>query len=97
MWRQGDILFMKETRPLGKTTPKGSNIILHGEATGHSHKVEGAGQIVLSEGTEDQFLVANDNVRIVHEEHHTIELPEGVYRIRRQREFDGEAIRYVHD
>jgi hypothetical protein len=42
--------------------------------------------------------VRGDSAELRHEEHSTITLPKGTYRVRRQREFDGlEAMRVVED
>jgi len=43
------------------------------------------------------YAVVDGKTDLVHEEHNTITLPTGIYQIRRQREYDEKAIRFVQD
>ena len=99
IYRQGDVLF-KEV----KSIPEGGKVrksghILEGEATGHIHRVAELDQAeVLEVGETGLFLsVSSAGVSIVHEDHHTLELPPGNFEIVRQREYSPEAIRNVQD
>lgn len=98
MWRQGDVLIVEmdklpENKML-KRIPDG--VLLYGEATGHAHRVVGAGVFDNNRG-ERIIMAPMGPFKVVHEEHDTIEIPEGYYRIVRQREFDEKQIRYVSD
>lgn len=93
MYRQGDILIV----PI-LTIPNdvqqieyenGQAILAHGEATGHKHAFDKS----------EAILYANDNMYLkiivtqgllVHEEHSTIKIPAGNYKVIRQREYDDE-------
>lgn len=94
MYRQGDLLFVREDsvpewmRRNGKTA---DGVIKLGEATGHAHK------LVDGDLYQRQFIESKGGARVVHEEHDTIELPEGVYRVIRQREFGEQGDATVTD
>ncbi len=102
MWRQGDV-FIERIPKLPKAaqdTPLPHAILVHGEVTGHSHRIEDPSTAALFAGAApgEMFLeVSASNARIVHEEHHPIELDRGAYRVWRQREYSPEAIRHVYD
>lgn len=99
-FRQGDVLLIS-TPDEGQTgTPikrdKGRIILAYGEVTGHAHAI----------ATKDaELFSADDNVflrmvaagGLVHEEHGTITLDKGLYRVIRQREYTPEVIRNVAD
>jgi len=92
MIRQGDILFVPiraDELPAG--VKQESGIIAQGEATGHHHRVAPADLPVaeLFEAWEGKFLrVTERGVSIVHEEHKTVTIPPGTYRIHQAREYD---------
>ncbi|MEU8382471.1 hypothetical protein [Streptosporangium sp. NPDC048865] len=106
MFRQGDILIMPVA---GESVPahlvaaprdrQGRLVVALGEATGHAHAVPGAGTLLVERdsGT-PEFLHLPQGGRLVHEEHATISLPRGWFRIVRQREYvPGSYARYVAD
>jgi hypothetical protein len=75
-------------------------ILVHGEVTGHSHRLDDPKSAKLYAGRAfgELFLeVPAGGTRVVHEEHGTIELPFGTYRIWRQREYSPQEIRIVRD
>jgi predicted transcriptional regulator YdeE len=91
VYRQGDVLFIKQSEiPSWFTDHKmKTDIILKGETTGHAHRIVNG----ILYGFElfnsvPEFLIAYKDAKVVHEEHNTIELPEGTYRVRRQREYN---------
>jgi hypothetical protein len=101
IYRQGDVLFKKiEKVPEGGKVRKLGHI-LEGEVTGHIHKVaeaQLAGAEVLDCGAGLFMSVsAEGGVSIVHDDHHTLVLPQGNYEIVRQREYSPEEIRNVAD
>jgi hypothetical protein len=103
MWRQGDVFITRvDAIPeQARRSPVPHGILVHGELTGHSHRLENPKSATLfsgSHGLGELFLdVPAGGTRIVHEEHGPIELPEGFYRIWRQREYSPQAIRVVRD
>lgn len=97
MYRQGDLLIV---RAEGLVT-RGAyareivdGVIQEGEATGHAHRLVG-GDAWNDRG--DTFLVSDGSATLTHDEHDTITLPEGSYRVLRQREFTPEGERRVRD
>ena len=91
MVRQGDILLVLVDGdvPRGARVVEregGSIVIAHGEATGHRHRVR-SNDAELYERATERFLRARAPVELVHEEHGTIELRAGLYKVLRQREY----------
>lgn len=94
--RQGDVFIeLVETLPDG-AIPVDGLVLAEGEVTGHAHRIQG-GQAKLFERAGERFLRVTAKARLEHEEHATIELPRGVYRVVRQREYSPEEIRNVAD
>ena len=96
MWRQGDVLIMEAKRPREPLPRATSKVLVYGEATGHAHRVESDTAIIYGQG-DVREIEAPHGFKVVHEEHDAIEIPEGYYRVRRQREYDEKEIRYVAD
>jgi hypothetical protein len=103
MWRQGDVFISRvDAIPeRARESPLPHGILVHGELTGHSHRLADPKSAALFAGLRaggEMFLdVPAGGTRIIHEEHGPIELPEGTYRIWRQREYSPRAIRIVQD
>ena len=99
IYRQGDVLIEQiETLPAGLKKSKEKRIILaYGEVTGHCHEadVESCKSFVDAEG--GLYLEVEVDTEVKHQEHDTITLPAGVYRIVHQREYSPEEIRRVAD
>lgn len=97
MYRQGDILLMESERPRwGNAVPRADLIVAYGETTGHKHEFEGDVSLI-DFGRDALYAEVHAYAKLVHDEHDTIEIPEGFYRVVRQREFDGEHIRQIAD
>lgn len=105
MFRQGDILLVAVPEaPEGtRVRPKHGRLILaEGEVTGHHHSVAcEAGELIeagVAEGVPQVFLRLFETTTLDHQEHSSITLPPGDYRIGRQREYQpGELPRQVAD
>ncbi len=103
LYRQGDVLLQRvDTIPDGlQAVPldKGRVILAYGEVTGHAHAVEGDVRFLAAdlEELEERFLHVEREASVVHEEHDTIALPPGDYRVVRQREYAPERPTYVAD
>lgn len=93
MYRQGDVLLVETKEPTA-THPRESLVVLEGEITGHSHRLTSG---AVLDCLEDTFVHAVEGTKMVHEEHDTITIPEGWYKVIRQREYDEKEIRYVRD
>ena len=98
MYRHGDILIAPAPELPEGAKRRASDILARGELTGHSHRIENADWAVLFDYRGEMFLqVTAPSVRLVHQEHKPITLPQGVYRFWYQREYTPQAIRRVID
>lgn len=104
IYRQGDVLLVpiseipKAAKP---TAAKHRRLILAaGEATGHHHSVQETESVSLLEVPSQNelfLLVKEGDALLEHQEHATITVPPGTYRVVRQREYTPEAIQRVAD
>ena len=99
---QGDILIERvdDVPVSGRVilpTDEGSAVVAEGEATGHHHRLLGAVTMyrddALAREIPTGLYVAHVRVdgptaRLEHEEHAPITLPQGTYRVRRQRHLE---------
>jgi hypothetical protein len=89
--QQGDILFFESEFPLESEEIK-NGVILHSDATNHTHKVHG-GKLVMDKN-KAMFVSTSELAIVKHEEHNDLVLPAGTWRIQIVREyshFDEEA------
>ncbi len=109
--RQGDVLVARiDALPANlKPIPReaGRIVLAHGEVTGHAHAVfephathfsapdESASAPALAAVT--YLEVKEAMAALTHEEHATIQLPPGTYKVVRQREYSPAALRNVAD
>lgn len=96
MYRQGDLLFIKvDTAPRG--IMKESKVVLGSSVTGHDHAITEGKVYENNPSWEDKanfyVEIPEGGADLVHPEHKTIPLEEGVYQVIRQREVHG----YVRD
>jgi hypothetical protein len=97
--RQGDIFFEGCKKPdLKKMKRLNTNVIAHGELTGHSHQVITPAisecESYVDENGDIYILSKHQPIEIGHEEHKTITLPPNQWLcITRQREYDPIAAR----
>ncbi len=99
-FRQGDVYLVEiEKLPPGSQhKPHSDRIVLaYGEATGHTHSVSALDARFYDNEGQD-YLVIDDIAQLIHEEHSTIVLPAGVYKVVRQREYEPiTGMQYVGD
>lgn len=97
-YRQGDLLFV-ETVEKGK--PQRiikDGVLAYGEATGHAHRLEVSDKAKVFVDEMNQMLIeAEAPAKVAHEEHETLTLPKGTYKVVHQREWSPEEIRPVQD
>ncbi len=88
LYRHGDVLIRGiATLPVGAQKRVGTTLA-HGEITGHSHRIQQSNAVQLWVHGSDLFLeVKEPSATLIHEEHRAIELPQGLYRVWRQREY----------
>jgi hypothetical protein len=86
-FRQGDVLLIKlDELPSGLVLK--DKVLAYGEVTGHKHRFESEQVCVFKDGQEQQFVKVEKTSPLLHEEHGTINVPKGVYRVVLQRELD---------
>jgi hypothetical protein len=94
MYRQGDVLLVEVDAPPNGLKEK-DNVLARGEATGHSHRIEGAKVYVTKDGM--QVVQVERAARLVHEEHGEIAVGPGLYKVVVQREYTPQRARQVRD
>jgi hypothetical protein len=98
IYRHGDVI-IKSVDALPSNAKKRASVTLaYGEITGHSHRITDptAAQTYEIDGV--LYLQVTASVaKLIHEEHATIELPQGVYQVWQQREYSPGEIRRVYD
>lgn len=102
--QQGDVIIESvETIPAatkpGKLS-KGHIVLAEGETTGHAHRIAAVAGVVFREGENGMFYLQNkEDLTVTHEEHKTVFIPPGVWRVRKVQEYDhfAEEARAVAD
>jgi hypothetical protein len=94
-----------DTTNVVSSSRDGAVVLAEGEATGHRHAFYGGGVLLFRDAALAFDLPAElyighlridaDAAQLQHEEHDTITLPKGLYRVRRQREYDGSDV--IHE
>jgi hypothetical protein len=98
MYRHGDVMIASIKKLPSGCERKPHVILARGEVTGHSHRIEPNSSAVLFESGNETFLqVTESGANVIHEEHKPIELPPGLYRVWRQREYSPREIRVIRD
>lgn len=99
MYRQGDVGVIQSTLPKSAKQIKrvGKIILAHGEATGHAHVIESLGVRVFEHENTRWIRVPKRGADLTHEEHGTIALAPGDYRVVIQREYTPAAPVNVRD
>lgn len=101
--RQGDVLIERVDELPSNLEPipseRGKIVLAHGEITGHAHAIlSKTVQHLAAQDADVTYLEVQEAVALIeHEEHATIELPPGKYRVVRQREYTPTEIRRVAD
>lgn len=93
--RQGDVILLPVQQVEGE---KLHHLTLaEGEVTGHKHRIkEGQAELYEKQGT--LYLSVISEVALLnHEEHQAISIPQGIWMVRIQREYEPEGWRYVAD
>jgi len=102
-YRQGDVLLVRvdaEVPDNAKAVErdKGRVILAYGEVTGHAHAILEKEVSLWEVDTEGRLLViGEEEVALVHEEHDTIKVPKGTYKVVQQREYTPQGIVNVLD
>jgi len=100
VYRQGDVLLIEQKLPKEskKIDPSSRGYVLaEGEATGHAHVIKTGHDVSMFEKDNERYLHITDNVDLVHDEHGTVIIDPGDYRIVHQVEYTPKEIRRVAD
>ena len=109
LFQQGDVLFHAVKIPKTSLQKIDSSVIQEGEHTGHAHRIvmfrhddkrTSGFEFLEDPSTKERFLrVGPDGIEISHEEHKTIKVPEGEYKVGIVMEYDhfAEETRRVMD
>lgn len=98
MYRQGDILLIatdKKRHTLGPVQDR--KVLAEGEVTGHLHEIQGDKATLYGDSPETLLLEVAELSELTHDEHSTILIEPGFYRVVRQREYTPEGERMVID
>lgn len=99
LFRHGDLLVETVAEIPSEARPLHHLVLAEGELTGHAHRIAERDAAQLLQGSwRDMYLrVTADRATLVHQEHGPITLPQGNYRVWRQREYSPRDIRTVRD
>ena len=98
LYRHGDVLIQKVRKIPAAAKKMKSLVLAEGEVTGHSHRITDAPNATMHRLHEIRYLTITDiPSTVTHEEHGPIELPKGIYKVWRQREYTPERIITVRD
>lgn len=104
MYRQGDVLIVAvESIPetaIAIARGKRGVVLAEGEVTGHAHRIPSRHASLYRTDTDARYLrvMGPAPVQLRHEEHSTVSLPPGSYRVTIHREYQpGELPRQVQD
>ena len=93
--RQGDVIITPARSIEGAKLPHLT--LAEGEVTGHSHRIS-EGQAELYERGGTLYLkVLSPEATLLHEEHAAIQIPQGDWMVKIQREYAPEGWKYVAD
>jgi len=105
MYAQGDILFVRRGMPSEKGEEIMDGVIARGEITGHTHRLRPGQDAVLRAVAGLMYIEAMREAVVEHVlpdgrstgDHDSVSLPEGIWEVRRQREWTPEGYRQVAD
>ena len=97
-YRQGDVMLIEVKRaPAGTEIARRRLVLAEGEVTGHAHVIEQEDAVMLTTAESATFVRLAKKAQLIHQEHATIDLEPGTYRVVRQREYTPAEIRRVTD
>lgn len=89
LYRHGDVLVGSVDALPDDATKREGVTLAYGEVTGHSHRIADPSHAETFMYDGQLYLrVTAPTAQLIHEEHHTITLPAGIYRVWQQREYE---------
>lgn len=97
--RHGDLLIKKIDKLPDNLNIQKDNIVMRGEFTGHHHTLVCDELAVFTDINGNKYIDLKKDSAITHQEHKTLELPQGYYEVIIEKEFDPfeKKIRQVKD
>ncbi len=101
--RQGDVFLEKIDDPVDfqnmKKIERDKNrvILAYGEMTGHAHVVLSPATSLFEDPEGERYLQVEEDTSLDHEEHSTLPLYSGIYKVSIQREYSPKEIKRVVD
>lgn len=97
--RQGDVLLVPAELPQGavQAESKGDVILAYGEVTGHAHRIKESTKVRMWAAGAERFLQVMEAAALTHEEHATVTIPPGVYKLPMQVEYSPAELQRVAD
>jgi len=88
LYRHGDVLIQKVNKIPADAKKLQGLTLAEGEVTGHSHRIKETENATMHRLNAIRYLtVTKAPATLIHEEHGDIELPKGIYKVWRQREY----------
>lgn len=84
--RHGDVILERVESTKGTPKKHDSIVLAEGEVTGHFHRL--SGQLLESVFQDERYVETLSDAQLTHEEHDSLIIPKGKYRVRMQREVD---------
>ena len=98
VWRQGDVLIDTIPELPNDAVRRPGTVLVEGKMTGHAHRISNPETAELWEASGNLYLKdIAASAEIAHDEHKSITLSKGIYRVWQQREYTPQAIRRVMD
>ncbi len=99
--RQGDVILIPVESPTDIASQDGEKLphltLAEGEVTGHRHRIsDGEAELRDREGTL-YLSITSDSATLTHEEHKPIQIPQGNWIVRIQRQYEPGDWSYVED
>jgi hypothetical protein len=96
--RQGDVILLPTQQAISIGDKRLPHLtIAEGEVTGHKHRIsDGKAELYEKDGLL-YLKVLSETATLTHEEHNPIQIPQGSWMVRIQREYEPGAWRYVAD
>ena len=87
--QQGDVIFERVETADGKRAEVKNGVLVDGEVTGHAHRVKDYKGVVFYKDDKGNIWVENkQKAQVTHEEHGTITLEPGIWKVGRVQEYD---------
>ena len=99
LYRQGDVVLVSVEELPAKALAEAVEdrlVLAHGEVTGHAHVIDPT-MAKAFRLNEELYLEVSTGAALSHEEHATLQIKPGIYKVVIQREYSPEEIRKVAD